>query len=196
MPDSADAKLVTTLTNEVDERIKFFRSRQAWHNTFAFWHDVGVTGLGATATALLGLTEISGDLRYQSTIRASVLFITASITVFVACEHFFRFKTWEQMYRIALGQLLSWKRGLAFNRSAQEVDNLAEAFEDAMKKVDPEPESSIWPSGKIRRLAIASFVIVALGFVVLINYAARTARPPAAPLPAQSQSSGATSSAR
>ena len=116
------------------------------------------------ATALLGLTEISGDLHYQSAIRATALFITASITVFVACEHFFRFKTQEQSYRTALGQLLSLKRRLAFKPNAQEIDTLAAALEDAVSKGDPEPEGSIWPSRKVRRLAFALFVIVVLGF--------------------------------
>jgi len=185
MLETTDPRL-ELLSKQLRDQIATYRSRQSWHNTFAFWHDVGVTGLGATATALLGLTEISGDLHYQSAIRACVLFITAAITVFVACDHFFRFKTQEQTYRLALGQLLSIERKVAMARTPNqdEVTKFASDFEAAVSKVDPEPEGSIWSSQKRRRLVAVLFAVVALGLALLIYHAARTAREPS-PVPAR-----------
>jgi hypothetical protein len=173
MPELAESK-VGALSRHLREHIVIYRTRQSWHHNFAFWHDVGVTGLGALATALLGLTEISRQVLYQNVIRGSVLFITAAITIFVACDHFFRFKAREEAYRSALAQLLSIERrmGLAVNPSPEEVTGLGAEFEAAVSKVDPEPVGSIWFSGR-RKWFLASIIVAVGGLLfVLIYYAA------------------------
>jgi len=173
MRELVDSKL-DALSKQLHEHIVVYRGRQSWHHNFGFWHDVGVTGLGAIATALLGLTEISRVVVYQNAIRGSVLFITAAITIFVACDHFFRFKAREEAYRAALGQLLSIERriGLAVNPTPDEVAVLAAAFEAAASKVDPEPVGSIWFSGRRRWFLGLLIVLGAISLSILIYYAA------------------------
>lgn len=170
MPELAESK-ASALSKHLGEHIGAFRARHSWHHNFAFWHDVGVTGLGALATALLGLTEISRDLLYQNMIRGSVLFITATITIFVACDHFFRFKAREEAYRSALAQLLSIERrmGLGVSLSPEEVAGLGVEFEAVVGKVDPEPVGSIWFSGR-RKWVLASIMLGAVFLVLVMIY--------------------------
>lgn len=56
---------------------------------FAFWHDVGVTGLSAFATALL---TIHDKAKLFDSVVWVTPFLTGLVTVFVACDHFFKFR--------------------------------------------------------------------------------------------------------
>ena len=85
---------VAYLTTNIDllkkEYVKFHR--------FAFWHDVGVTAISALAAALLSVNETAGSI----CITWLVPFMTGSVTVFVACDHFFKFRSKADQYKKSL----------------------------------------------------------------------------------------------
>lgn len=89
---------VTYLKTNID----LLKKQYVAFHRYAFWHDVGVTALSALATALLSVNEIM----QSDSIRLSVPFLTGSVTVFVACDHFFKFRSKADAYKKALRLLL------------------------------------------------------------------------------------------
>jgi hypothetical protein len=77
---------------------------------FAVWHDIGVTALSASATAILTINKTSGSM-YILTLFVPVL--TGLVTVFVACDHFFKFRTKADQYKEALRLMLNLQAELA-----------------------------------------------------------------------------------
>lgn len=84
--------------------IDLLKKKYIEFHRFAFWHDVGVTALSALATALLTVNKTTGSF---SGVVLIVPFLTGFVTVFVACDHFFKFRSKSDQYKKALHQLQS-----------------------------------------------------------------------------------------
>ena len=161
------------LAQVTDAQSRAFAGIEGKNHRLAFWHDVGVTGLGALATILLGVAEIARVSDAGRLFRVVVLFLTGSVTVFAACDQFFKFKTTAQIYRTAGGRLRSLQRAL--DRLSEQPEpnpnDLAQAegeLEAILNSVDPaEPERSIWGSGIARRSLIAFIILVVFGSITV-----------------------------
>ncbi|MEI6269561.1 MAG: hypothetical protein WCP01_11835 [Methylococcaceae bacterium] len=117
---------VAYLTINIDllkkEYVKFHR--------FAFWHDVGVTAISALATTLLSVNETAGSIY----ITWLVPFMTGSVTVFVACDHFFKFRSKADQYKKALHLLLDLQSEVCECESNAGISINGRKFEDIYKE--------------------------------------------------------------
>ncbi|TAN67493.1 MAG: hypothetical protein EPN17_10995 [Methylobacter sp.] len=85
--------------NYLGTNIDLLKCKYVEYHRFAFWHDVGVTGLSAFATALL---TIHKEAKLFDSVVWVVPFLTGLVTVFVACDHFFKFRPNAIIYKKAL----------------------------------------------------------------------------------------------
>jgi hypothetical protein len=139
---------------------RYEAARNAYH-TFAFWHDVGVTGLGALATLALAVGELTAN--YSRSIRVFVLFITASITVFASCDHFFKFKAKVEEFGTAAKRVRALQSRVAEARDLSEEGPTPGATCQALGGVSDGPDVGG------HRLAGGDRVGVARGETVLVD---------------------------
>jgi len=160
------------LLNRVNRCFDEFKELHATNHRFAFWHDVGVTGLGALATALIGISELSDSGLIQALLRGTVLFITASITVFAACGQFFRFKEREYEYRTALERLREIRMSLSANAEIDStaLSELEKAFEVAATLPGYETNVPIFNGSKLlkRRVFRVSVLIIVISILFVL----------------------------
>jgi|GEM_PF-5691092 len=137
-----------------------YKALEASNKRFAFWHDVGVIALSALATALLGVAEMEGSPNCRNVIRTATLFITAMVTVFSACNQFFKFKEHGEAYGLARARLSRLLRRLQADSertslSAEEATEL----EDVLTSTEL-VEWSIWTRATIIAAATAGLVLL------------------------------------
>jgi len=163
--------------------IQVFGEVEATNQRFAFWHNVGVTGIGALATILLGVGETAMDPEVSRLVRVFVLFLTGSVTVFAACDQFFKFKTTAQTYQGAVVRLLSLERAL--ERQIEQIelrpDELVRAeseFDAVLSSVEPvRPNTSVFGVGLTRWLVLAAIVLVVIGSIATSLYLVHRSSP-------------------
>jgi hypothetical protein len=165
---------IDQLAKEIESHVDLYAAAGNANHRFAFWHDVGVTGLGALATTLLGVAEIADDSSISKLLRVFVLFVTGSVTVFAACEQFFKFKAKAQAYHSAAAQLMSLQRRLGRESrgtavSTERVDRLFEDLDAVVGSVEPIwRNATVWKSPTLRTygvIAVLVFVVALLAFV-------------------------------
>lgn len=112
--------------NYLVNHIDLLKCKYVEFHRFAFWHDVGVTALSAFATALL---TIHKEAKLFDSVVWVAPFLTGLVTVFVACDHFFKFRPNAMSYKKALVSLQKLQteldececnNGLSFNKRNKE----------------------------------------------------------------------------
>lgn len=115
----------------VTTNIDLLKKQYIEYHRFAFWHDVMVTALSAFATALLTVNKEYGFFKDFVWL---VPFLTGSVTVFVACDHFFNFRSKSDQYKKALHQLQSLQIELVECESTKGVSSQNRSKEEIYKE--------------------------------------------------------------
>lgn len=102
--------------NYFSANIELLSRKYTEYHIFAFWHDVMVTALSAFATALLTIKKESAGYEFIASIIPFITlilpFLTGLVTVFVACDHFFKFRSNADKYEEALHSLIGFQTEL------------------------------------------------------------------------------------
>jgi hypothetical protein len=152
--DDAD-RLAADISQRIDAAVDELQPAYVRNKRFAFWHDVGLTGLGALATVLAGTqTLVDPGSGTQVVLRVLVLCLTATVTVFAACNQFFKFKSRTDACLLALRNVYDVRDELALIRADQgglkplteeRALALRRAIQKAIKDADlPLEDGSIW----------------------------------------------------
>jgi len=173
---------ITMLKQAVERALGECKEAADSNARFAFWHDVGVTGLSALSTVLIGIGEMA--TRHSATgLRVAVLFLTGSVTVFSACAQFLKFKDAAAGQRAAVRSLLLLQRRIeraAAAPSDEVLVRLSDEFDTILQAVEPieAVEGKVWPTpeGRSRALAVLTIVLVGLfvGMEIVIYVNGRT----------------------
>jgi hypothetical protein len=159
------------LAKELDADRRHYEEARNTYLRYAFWHDVGVTALGAFATLALAVAEQSGK-EYGRSIRVFVLFVTASITVFAACDHFFKFKAKVEEFGTAAKRVRALQSKVAEARdnseeghTPEQLGRLWEEYRTVQMSADlVSPDATVWRSPGRKRfwLILGSMVLAGL----------------------------------
>lgn len=155
---------VSQLLNDLELHIRVCTNVQRLNSRFAFWHDVGVTGLSALSTVLVGVAEMSPFGAHG--LRVVVLFLTGSITVFSACDHFFKFKANAETHRGVAARLVRLKRTLSRSKDGLAPERLAQMEDELDSAIAPielagdDPAATVWGSKTTRNYAIAGLLFL------------------------------------
>jgi hypothetical protein len=169
------------LKSDVDGHLKTYSDAAVSAHRMAFWHDVGVTGISAIATVSLGVAGLTANAVWANQIRAFALFFTAAATVFSACNHFFRFKAMEQIYRGAAVRSLALSRKLdrvCGDPSCDATLKFYDEIDAIVSSIDPVwPGETVWKSR--RGLGVWGVVIgiVLIGLGVITYHVAGNPNP-------------------
>ena len=152
--DDAD-RLATDISQRIAAAVDELRPAYIRNKRFAFWHDVGLTGLGALATVLAGTQSlVSQGSGAQVVLRVLVLCLTAMVTVFAACNQFFKFKSRTDACLLALRNVYDVRDELALIRAdktglkpltEERALELRRTIQKGLKDADlPLEDGSIW----------------------------------------------------
>jgi hypothetical protein len=159
---SADTteQVIADISRQVDDALNKLRPAYLRNRSFAFWHDVGLTGLGALATVLAGTQGLVPDGLGLIILKILVILLTALVTVFAACNQFFKFKSRADACHLALRNVHDVKNELELFRDDQAsiktpmhewTAAMRRAVQKAVKDADlPTEEGSIWSLGLMR----------------------------------------------
>ena len=174
---------IDKLAEKIHEHVEQYSTAGTSNHRSAFWHDVGVTSLGALATTLLGVAEIAGNSQTSKLLRACVLFLTGSVTVFAACGQFFKFKAKAQAYHGAAAQLLNLERRLdreshGVAMTTERVDRLFEDLDAILASVDPVwRDATVWGTPALRKYGAGAVLVVLLALLLFAFYVVVTSHP-------------------
>jgi hypothetical protein len=129
--------LIADISKRIDDAISQLRPVYLTTKEFAFWHDVGLTGLGATATVLAGSQAFfDAGSSWQNLVRFLVLVLTGLVTVFAACNQFFQFKSRANTCHLALRSIYDVRDELELIRAGagQMTEDQAVALRRAIQK--------------------------------------------------------------
>ena len=174
---------IDKLAEKIHEHVEQYWAAGTSNHRFAFWHDVGVTSLGALATTLLGVAEIAGDSQTGKLLRACVLFLTGSVTVFAACGQFFKFKAKAQAYHGAAAQLLNLERRLdsrvawccdvsgASRSIVRDLDAILASVDSVWRN------ATVWGAPALRKYGAGAVLFVLFALLLFAFYVVVTSHP-------------------
>ena len=149
-----DARLVY-LKRYIDAKEVTLLLAYAKNKRYAFWHNVGVTALGAVASALIGLAELDSKRAYYY--KGVILILTMSVTIFVACDQFFRFRSKSDAHLTSASTLSDLRDEIdsrllnppgANEFDDKEIDSLLRRARAAVKDANLLSEmGSVWRAG-------------------------------------------------
>jgi hypothetical protein len=155
--DNGAKAALAELTHRVTAATDQLRPAYVRNKRFSFWHDVGLTGLGALATVLAGceaLPAFEGSV-VQTTLKVLVLCLTALVTVFAACNQFFKFKSRADACLVALRNVYEVRDELSLLAADQQtlatltderIVALRRAIQKGLKDADlPCEDGTVWP---------------------------------------------------
>ncbi|MBI2741283.1 MAG: hypothetical protein HYX38_32705 [Rhodospirillales bacterium] len=141
--EAADAAIaeISRLADKAEAQIRpvYIKNKK-----LAFLHDVGLTALGAFGTVFVGLQSMVSD-DWQPWVKAVVLLTTAMVTIFAACNQFFKFKSLTDACHLALRDIYDVRDQLALVASDQaklksltdeHVSVLRQAIQKALRDAD------------------------------------------------------------
>jgi hypothetical protein len=167
------------LLEELAEERGKYEHHEAVNESFAFWHEVGVTGLGTLGTVCLGIAELVDD-GHSLYLRVGAMFTTATIAVFGACNQFFAFKPAAKEYGTAVGRLNALEREL--NRTgendAERLIQLSTDIDDIVSSSRRKPISRIVWGGRAQigiPITVAMVIFLLVGAELLVGRFGRAA---------------------
>lgn len=159
--DSA-GEIIAEISRRADDAEAQVRPVYMKNKRMAFVHDVGLTALGASGTVLAGMQSLTAVEGEQVSLKFWVLIVTAAVTVFAACNQFFKFKSRADACHLALRNISDVRDGLALiaadkdmaqSLTPERATGMRDTILKAVRDADLPHNWSILPSWPGRRPA-------------------------------------------